>query len=291
MSIGKSFCDYDFIKFGELTMGKDVKCVVLYARFMRNQDADWTLTTHSHPFYELHFILKGNCKLTLRTGIETALDAGMHILIHPNTNHKFTRFSQDFSRLSIAFDIQFHDKIVKEDDQYILGHSDEKIRWLLEQIMLELADGETDSANIVKQYIYSAMTILLRKNLDYLYDAVIHNDERVNVISEAMGFIQNNVGLEVKAEDVAKSIGMSARQLNRIFRENLNMTVSEFIRNERIMRVREHLIKTDLPLREIAALTGFRDEYVLCKTFKKVMRISLGQYRRECRTDSKREDG
>ena len=283
MSTRKSFCDYDFIKLGELKMGKDVKCVVLYARFMHNQDADWTLTTHSHPFYELHFVLNGNCKLTLRTGIETALDAGMHILIHPNTNHKFAKFSEDFARLSIAFDIQYHDKIVKEDDKYILGQSNERIRWLLEQIMSELADGETDSANIVKLYIYSAMTILLRENLDYLYDAVDQNDESVNVISVAMGFVQNNVGLEVKAEDVAKNIGLSVRQLNRIFRENLNMTVSEFIRNERIMRVREHLIKTDLPLREIAALTGFRDEYVLCKTFKKVMRVSPGQYRKESR--------
>ena len=57
------------------------------------------------------------------------------------------------------------------------------------------------------------------------------------------------------------------------------MTVAEFIRNERISRVCEHLEKTNLPLPEIASLTGFNDVYILCKTFKKLKGITPGKYR------------
>ncbi|MGN0179980.1 MAG: AraC family transcriptional regulator [Monoglobaceae bacterium] len=279
MDFSKNFNNYDFIKLDELNIVSDIRIVILYARFMHNTGNNWTLDTHSHSFYELHFPLCGSCRLVLQNSKNTELGVSKYLLIHPNTNHKFTDFSEDFLRLSIAFDIQRDDKILTEDDKYIINDSNGEMLRLLEQMLSEYNRRAFGYKSIVKFHIQTAMIEFLRSNPDILYANKIQNDTGHNIFNKAMTFIRNNVSFNITTEDVAQNDNLSSRQLNRIFISNLNMTISEFIRNERILRVREHLKKTELSLQEIASLTGFNDEYVLCKTFKKITGTTPGKYR------------
>lgn len=279
MDFSKNFNNYDFIKLDELNIGSDIRIVILYARFMHNTGNNWTFDTHSHSFYELHFPLCGSCRLVLQNSKNTELGVNKYLLIHPNTNHKFTDFSEDFLRLSIAFDIQRDDKILTEDDKYIINDSNREMLWLFEQMMSEYNRRAFGYKSIVKFHIKIAIIEFLRSNPDILYGDKIQNDTGHNIFNKAIIFIRNNVSFNITTEDVAQNVNLSSRQLNRIFISNLNMTISEFIRNERILRVREHLKKTELSLQEIASLTGFNDEYVLCKTFKKITGTTPGKYR------------
>lgn len=279
MDISNNFNNYDFIKLNELNIGPDIKIVILYARFMYNSNINWTLDTHSHSFYELHFPLSGSCNLVLKNSHSTSLDVGKYLLVLPHTNHKFTDFSQDFFRLSIAFDIQYDNKTLTKDDHYIVNNSNEKILGLLEQIISEYTNQCFGYKNITNFYIQMAVIELLRTHSDILYGDKKQNDISRNVFNDALTFIKNNISSNISTEDVAKNVSLSSRQLNRIFKSNLNMTISEFVRNERILRVREHLCKTNLSLQEISSLTGFNDEYILCKTFKKLTGITPGKYR------------
>ncbi len=278
MNIYKNFNNYDFIKLDEMNIS-DAKIVVLYARFMHNSGAAWTLDTHSHSFYEIHFPLNGSCNLVLQNKQEATLSVGDSLLIYPNTNHKFTRFSNNFFRLSIAFDIQYNNKIIAKDDKYVITESCKNITYLLKQILSEYNTQNPGYLDIAKLYIQSVMIETLRNSSDILYDDKIYSETNSSVFNTALHFIRNNISLSINAEDVARSVNLSSRQLNRIFCSNLNMTISEFIRNERIIRVQEHLKKTNLTLQEIASLTGFNDEYILCKTFKKIIGTTPRKYR------------
>lgn len=279
MDIANNFNNYDFIKLGELNILSDTKIVILYARFMHNVGMNWTLDAHSHSFYELHFPLSGTCNLILQNSQNITLMPGKHLLVHPNTNHKFTSFSDDFFRLSIAFDIQRNNKVVADDDKYIVNDSDEKITNLLAQMFAEYNTQNLGYKNIVNFYIQTALIKFLRSYPNILYGDKKQTDASQKIFNNALNFIRNNISLNITTEDVAKNVNLSSRQLNRIFNLNINMTISEFIRNERILRVREHLKKTSLSLQEIASLTGFNDEYILCKAFKKVTGTTPGKYR------------
>lgn len=279
MDIANSFDNYDFIKLGELKLLPDTKIVILYARFMHNSGINWTMDTHSHSFYELHLPLDGTCSIIMQNYQEIALSPGQHLLIHPNTNHKFTDFSDDFFRLSIAFDIQHQDKLLNDGDKYITNQSTEKTLHLLKEMLSEYNRHQIGYKNVVKFHIQTIMIDFLRSYPSILCIEEKKNDANRNVMNEALSFIKNNVSSSITTEDVAKNVCLSSRQLNRIFTQNINMTISEFIRNERILRVKEHLKKTNLSLQEIASLTGFNDEYVLCKTFKKATGITPGKYR------------
>ncbi len=279
MDFANSFNNYDFIKLGELRLSTDIKIVILYARFMHNSGKPWTLEAHSHPFYEMHFPLRGSCSLVLQNSKNLTLSMNNHILIYPNTNHKFTQFSDDFFRLSIAFDVQRNNDILIESDKYMLDASGIMIEQLLEKMLDEYNQKHLGYKNIVNLYIQAALIEVLRSCPEVVYGEGDRPDSTQKIINTTLNFIRNNISLDITTKDVAKNVNLSTRQLNRIFYSNTNMTISEFIRNERILRVREHLKKTNLSLHEIAILTGFNDEYILCKSFKKITGITPGKYR------------
>ena len=279
MDISNKIDNYDFIKLGELNLSPDTKIIILYARFMHNSSIIATTSTHSHTFYELHIPLQGSCDTTMKDSIKGTLCRGDYLLVHPNTNHKFSNLSEDFFRLSVAFDIQRNNKLLSDYDNYILAKTDEKIDTLLASILTEYTSQDLGYKNTVSLYINAMMIELFRKHSVILSKSKHHTETNKNALNDALTFIRNNIAASINTEDVAKHANLSSRQLNRIFTHSVNMTVSGFIKNERITSVCEHLKKTDLSLQEIASLTGFNDEYVLCKVFKKLTGITPGKYR------------
>ena len=229
MDISKNFNNYDFIKLNEINIEPDIKIVVLYARFMYISDDGWTFDTHSHSFYELHFPLSGKCNLVIQDSQDITLSTGASLLIHPNTNHKFTKFSSDFFRLSIAFDIQYDDKTVAESNKFAINKLSEKIQTLLNQMLTEYNNRELGYKNIFKFNIQTAMIEFLRSNTDIISIYEKQNDTRRKLFNKALIFIRNNISLNITTDDVSRYVSLSSRQLNRIFISNINMTIPEFI--------------------------------------------------------------
>lgn len=279
MDIANKIDNYDFIKLGELNLSPDTKIIILYARFMHNTSITTTTSTHSHTFYELHIPLQGSCEITMKDSLKETLCCGDYLFVNPNTNHKFSNLSKDFFRLSVAFDIQRNNKLLSDYDNYIHTKTDEKIDTLLKSILVEYTSQDLGYKNTVSLYINAMMIELFRKHSNIFLESKNHAETNKNALNDALTFIRNNISASITTEDVAKHANLSSRQLNRIFIHSVDMTISGFIRNERIMSVREHLKKTDLSLQEIASLTGFNDAYVLCKVFKKLTGITPGKYR------------
>ena len=55
---------------------------------------------------------------------------------------------------------------------------------------------------------------------------------------------------------------------------------SELINEERIRHVEEYLVESAYPLREIARMTGFRNEYYLSTVFRRIRHCSPGSLRK-----------
>ncbi len=279
MNISNVFNNYDFIKLDEIKISEETKIVILYARFMYNSDVKWVMDNHTHSYYELHFPIQGSCSWIMRDNSSETLTPGSYLLIHPNTEHQFNDHSNDFFRLSIAFEIQHNNKVLSIDDKFLHHETTKETRQLLDRIVSEYTSRELGYNNLVSYYIHTVIIELLRSNPSIMLEAKKQSEPDKNILNEALTYIRTNISSDITTEDVAKHVNLSSRQLNRIFNQSVNMTISGFIRNERIMRVREHLKKTTLSLREIASLTGFNDEYVLCKAFKKATGSTPGKYK------------
>lgn len=104
------------------------------------------------------------------------------------------------------------------------------------------------------------------------------SNERVQL---AVTFMARNTATPLTDEDMAASVGLSARQLDRLFRLCLNESPAGFFRKLRLYRADWLLRNTGKTIVEIAAECGFVDSSHLTKRYKNLFGRTPGQTRLE----------
>ncbi len=99
------------------------------------------------------------------------------------------------------------------------------------------------------------------------------------LVATAMAFINANALKGIKVSDVRQALGVSRSALETRFRKGLNLSVYAIIRRTRMDRVRAMVSETKLPLKEIAANSGFRSVQHMTTVFKKSFAQSPARYR------------
>ena len=90
----------------------------------------------------------------------------------------------------------------------------------------------------------------------------------------------------VGVSDLAKELNLSESRTSHLLQSFFGKSFSALINEQRIRAVQDYLIRTDLPLREIAVLTGFRNEYYLSTVFRKLRNCTPGSVRRRSRASN-----
>jgi len=96
---------------------------------------------------------------------------------------------------------------------------------------------------------------------------------------EAVAYIRNHAAQSIRVEDVAGKVGVSRRQLERLFRETLGRTPGAEIQRLRLERAGELLAQSDLPVAEVAAISGFGTAEYLATLFKQATGLTPLRYR------------
>lgn len=79
---------------------------------------------------------------------------------------------------------------------------------------------------------------------------------------------------------LAEALDLNASYLSRYFKQQVGMGLLEYIHRYRVQRAKEILSEIpDIPLGELAARTGFYNAAALIRVFKKVEKVTPGQYR------------
>lgn len=93
-------------------------------------------------------------------------------------------------------------------------------------------------------------------------------------------YIQNHFTENIAINNLASECGLSLRQFERKFREQLRITPRELIIKMRIQLACDKLQAPDNELSEIAYHCGFYDQSALTRQFKKHMGFTPSQYRK-----------
>ncbi|AHF90712.1 AraC family transcriptional regulator [Opitutaceae bacterium TAV5] len=90
---------------------------------------------------------------------------------------------------------------------------------------------------------------------------------------------------EIKSlSEVARHVGLSHDHLRHVFRKIRGRSLVRYLNEIRIARARTLLAHTMLPIKEIADLCGFCDEYYFSALFRRLCSIAPGAYREQHRT-------
>lgn len=84
----------------------------------------------------------------------------------------------------------------------------------------------------------------------------------------------------ISIEDVAREVGVSSSYLARMFREHLNQTPGDYLRQKRIEWAMRQVTSSDKKLQQIASEAGFADQAHFTRHFKQQVGLSPSEVRR-----------
>jgi len=101
------------------------------------------------------------------------------------------------------------------------------------------------------------------------------------VVAKALDFIRSNVKRQIQVNDVADSVSVSRRELERRFKKCLSSSIHQEIKLARVQLIIKMLIETSDSISEIATKLGFVDINHIGRYFRDVEGVSPVEYRKK----------
>lgn len=144
---------------------------------------------------------------------------------------------------------------------------------LLDKMM---AGKKVDDKRIIS---LEASHVVTRQSTDILAIDILAIED--HEVAEAVSFIHRHSNKVIQVSDVADSVTISRRVLERRFREVLNRSVYDEIRRARVEYTSRMLVETDLTVSQIALHLGYPSDKHISRQFRKERGMTPLKYRRK----------
>lgn len=252
-------------------------------------------SAHSHTYYELFYLVQGNCTITLDNKIYM-ISAGNAMFIPANTIHRtkyigetipqriYVEFSSDYiSTIIQSMGKNWVEKNLWSHILYIREEDRPHINVLFKEIEKEYNIIDRYSDCCIRQLFQLLIINLIR--LDKSTDTISHNLIQPDISSNddmiyAAKYIAENFKNDITLSDVATQLRLNASYFSNKFKSFYGIGFAEYLRNVRINHAEWYLIETDLNLSDISDECGFSNPNYFGDTFRKVNGISPSEFRR-----------
>lgn len=258
--------------------------IVLYDFFDENSHGK-LIEKHWHNSLEILIPIYGKLELWIN-GISEIISAGNAYIINSKDVHAISAVKNEkvYKGYALQIDYEYLKICCSKIDTKRFEQPDEKINKKIMRILIEIIrfydnTGEYNDLRI-RSYCQMLVYILLnnlaidKKNCFKVRDSKC-KDRIVKIIK----YIENNYQDDLSLSIIAKQFDISEGYLAKIFKENLNLTVKEYLNQIRLQHAKEDLVDTDYPLIDIAYKNGFPNIKSFNKIFKGLNQISPKMYR------------
>jgi len=255
--------------------------VLWIARF--DYRARWRLERHQHDHFQIFRFLSGRGQFLLE-GEERPIQPDLIAFIRPNQAHglhattavktldvKFrvrpgelrTRLAQvpSFTRDTDGAIAGLLDRIRTEGEARRFGFAP-LCRALMLEILLSLARGPERSTR-------GAVPLALP-------DVPVVDDP---LVGRMLAYVDQHAAERISVGRMAAALGYTDRHLRQRFRQAMRQPILRYLRRHRVRRAQELIAYSDQPLKQVAALTGFKDIHHFTRTFTAVAGTSPGAFR------------
>jgi len=130
-----------------------------------------------------------------------------------------------------------------------------------------------ETQGILLQLVSRFLTPLITKQKE-----IIQSPTR---IIDAIGYISLNLDKDLSVSTLANRSNLNTDYFSRLFKQYTGIGPIDYIQGKRIERAQYLIFTTDMPISEIATITGFENVFYFSKIFKKITGISPGQYKKQ----------
>jgi AraC-like DNA-binding protein len=107
--------------------------------------------------------------------------------------------------------------------------------------------------------------------------------QTTNVIESAMIHIHNEFGRQLDMKLLARELGVGYSWFRHAFTAHTGLSPHRYLLEFRLVRARNLLAETEFPVKEIARLTGFEDEFYFSRLFRQKLNFTPSQWRSRSR--------
>ena len=100
-------------------------------------------------------------------------------------------------------------------------------------------------------------------------------------IKKASSFIESNYMYSINPKAIANHVGISVVYLQKMFRENLNTSVNNFINKTRIEKAKQFIASSNLSFKKIAISVGYHSVQSFIQNFKKITGQTPSEYKQK----------
>ncbi len=112
-----------------------------------------------------------------------------------------------------------------------------------------------------------------------LYNVDSVGEKGVGILDRALDYISKNYSYGITVSQIADHLGVSRSHLFRVFKENMGVSVQEYLLSFRLKRAETLIESTDMNIKEIMYSCGFNDLPNFSRQFRKAYGIPPGAYR------------
>lgn len=219
---------------------------------------------HTHDYHQLVLPLRGVINIEVES-YSGKVAPGECVVIKQQQIHHFTA-NQD-ARFVVADMSVLTENLLKSD--ILVFSITPPLRTYLSFIEKQLEN----QANVkLEQAMFNTFVMLLEqqgqsKQLDHRIRAVVAH-------------ILENLAEKLLIKDLAKIACLSVTQFKKIFREQLGLSVSKYITQERMEKAKALLMNTDYPIHIIAERAGYQDLSAFSRRFSSYYGLSPREFSR-----------
>ncbi len=114
--------------------------------------------------------------------------------------------------------------------------------------------------------------------VDYLEN---NSRELSSFVQKAVRYIEQHLGEELSREDIANHVYLNSAYLSRLFKKETGQSLTDYILELRIAKVKPLLERTNLKISDIAQTVGYDNFSHFTKMFKKATGLTPFEYRRK----------
>ena len=161
---------------------------------------------------------------------------------------------------------------------------------IMSRICIDGGMDMEDSFRLSDYYIGQLDYIQSEKEVELLHNKMIQDyTKRMNKlkktkalskpVSDCLSFIHSHIKDRITVEDIADYTGKSISYISRLFKNEMNIAVSDYIRKAKIDKAKNMLRYSTVPLVEISSYLSFSSQSHFIKLFKEETGMTPKKYR------------
>ncbi len=239
-------------------------------------------SAHSHAYYVIGFIAKGNHRFTHR-GTGYALPAGGMVLFEPEHEHTCERGNEQGFVWRAVYPTR---EQIYEAAASLCGLSTppsfpsvriDDVLLLRDINVLHWAMRRKTPLSLREGLLIRFFTHLILRHAKL--DPVVETHGRQQTVRKAKAYLEENLSTNITLEQLARYVGTDRYRLTRDFNSVLGLAPHRYLDCLRVRQAQQLLAK-GMPPAEVASAAGFTDQSHLTKRFKRQLGVTPGRYLR-----------